>query len=73
VEKKRKGTKYVNSASSHVHMPPELLIPLNLPVDVLRVFYLFPSLMYRIESLLLASQLRSEIGYMDSHISSFLV
>ncbi|KAK3162796.1 hypothetical protein QOZ80_1BG0093880 [Eleusine coracana subsp. coracana] len=73
VEKKRKGTSNVNRANNHVHMPPELLIPLDLPVDILRAFYLFPSLMYRIESLLLASQLRSEIGYMDSDISSSLI
>ncbi|CAL5041650.1 unnamed protein product [Urochloa decumbens] len=56
-----------------VHMPPELLIPLDLRVDALRVFYLFPSLMYRIESLMLASQLRSEIAYTDSDISSILI
>jgi endoribonuclease Dicer len=62
-----------NRANSLVHMPPELLIPLDLPADVLRVFYLFPSLMYRIESLMLASQLRSEIAYTGSDISSFLV
>ncbi|RCV28682.1 hypothetical protein SETIT_5G422300v2 [Setaria italica] len=62
-----------NRANSLVHMPPELLIPLDLPVDVLRVFYLFPSLMYRIESLMLASQLRSEIAYTGSDISSFLI
>jgi len=62
-----------NRANSLVHMPPELLIPLDLPVDVLRVFYLFPSLMHRLESLMLASQLRSEIAYTDSDISSFVV
>jgi len=62
-----------NRANSLVHMPPELLIPIDLPADVLRVFYLFPSLMYRIESLMLASQLRSEIAYTGSDISSFLV
>ncbi|CAO2167444.1 unnamed protein product [Urochloa humidicola] len=62
-----------NRANSLVHMPPELLIPLDLPVNVLRVFYLFPSLMYRIESLMLASQLRSEISYTGSDISSFLI
>lgn len=62
-----------NRTNSLVHMPPELLVPLDLPVDVLRVFYLFPSLMYRIESLMLASQLRTEIAYTDSDISSFLV
>ncbi|KAL6613967.1 hypothetical protein ACP70R_036237 [Stipagrostis hirtigluma subsp. patula] len=70
VEKKNKGTSYINS---RVHMPPELLIPLDLPVDILRAFYLFPSLMHRIESLMLASQLRSEIAYTDSDISSFLI
>ncbi|TVU36101.1 hypothetical protein EJB05_18017 [Eragrostis curvula] len=69
----KKTNEKANRANSHVHMPPELLIPLDLPVDILRVFYLFPSLMYRIESLLLASQLRSEIGYTDSDISSFLI
>ncbi|CAL4972547.1 unnamed protein product [Urochloa decumbens] len=62
-----------NRANSLVHMPPELLIPLDLPVDVLRVFYLFPSLMYRIESLMLASQLRSEIEHTGSDISSLLI
>ncbi|KAG2593731.1 hypothetical protein PVAP13_5NG012593 [Panicum virgatum] len=62
-----------NRANSLVHMPPELLIPIDLPADVLRVFYLFPSLMYRIESLMLASQLRSEIAYTGSDISSFLI
>ncbi|KAG2580123.1 hypothetical protein PVAP13_6NG318200 [Panicum virgatum] len=62
-----------NRANSLVHMPPELLIPLDLPADVLRVFYLFPSLMYRIESLMLASQLRSDIAYTGSDISSFLI
>nr|CAB3475177.1 unnamed protein product [Digitaria exilis] len=62
-----------NRTNSLVHMPPELLVPLDLPVDVLRVFYLFPSLMYRIESLMLASQLRTEIAYTDSDISSFLI
>ncbi|WVZ67722.1 hypothetical protein U9M48_016765 [Paspalum notatum var. saurae] len=62
-----------NRANSLVRMPPELLIPLNLPVDVLRVFYLFPSLMYRIESLMLANQLRNEIAYTDSDISNLLI
>ncbi|KAE8771418.1 endoribonuclease Dicer3a-like [Hordeum vulgare] len=56
-----------------VHMPPELLILLNLPEDILRAFYLVPSLMHRIETLMLASQLRSEISYEDSNISSFLI
>ncbi|XP_062207830.1 endoribonuclease Dicer homolog 3a isoform X2 [Phragmites australis] len=73
VGKKNNGASYVNRVNNRVHMPPELLIPLDLPVDILRAFYLFPSLMYRIESLMLASQLRNEIAYMDSDISSFLI
>ncbi|KAI5002326.1 hypothetical protein ZWY2020_026976 [Hordeum vulgare] len=67
------GTSPVNKTDSCVHMPPELLILLNLPEDILRAFYLFPSLMHRIETLMLASQLRSEISYEDSNISSFLI
>ncbi|KAM0863296.1 hypothetical protein ACQ4PT_044679 [Festuca glaucescens] len=66
-------TSHVNNGDSCVHMPPELLIPLNLSEDILRAFYLFPSLMHRIETLMLASQLRSEISYDDSNISSFLI
>uniref|UniRef100_A0A0E0FXC3 Uncharacterized protein n=1 Tax=Oryza nivara TaxID=4536 RepID=A0A0E0FXC3_ORYNI len=73
VENMSNGTPVVNKTSNRVHMPPELLIPLDLPVEILRSFYLFPALMYRIESLTLASQLRSEIGYSDSNISSFLI
>ncbi|KAG8078817.1 hypothetical protein GUJ93_ZPchr0007g6168 [Zizania palustris] len=76
VEKNQKinnGTSVVNTTNNRVHMPPELLIPLDLPVDILRSFYLFPALMYRIESLMLSSQLRSEIAYDDSNISSFLI
>uniref|UniRef100_A0ACD5XC55 Uncharacterized protein n=1 Tax=Avena sativa TaxID=4498 RepID=A0ACD5XC55_AVESA len=69
-EKKNGG---MNNAKSHVHMPPELLIPLNLSENILRAFYLFPSLMHRIETLMLASQLRSEISYDGSNISSFLI
>ncbi|XP_044974254.1 endoribonuclease Dicer homolog 3a-like [Hordeum vulgare subsp. vulgare] len=67
------GTSPVNKTDSCVHMPPELLILLNLPEDILRAFYLVPSLMHRIETLMLASQLRSEISYEDSNISSFLI
>ncbi|XP_047049658.1 endoribonuclease Dicer homolog 3a-like [Lolium rigidum] len=66
-------TSHVNTGDSCVHMPPELLIPLHLSEDILRAFYLFPSLMHRIETLMLASQLRSEISYDDSNISSFLI
>ncbi|PNT71104.1 hypothetical protein BRADI_2g23187v3 [Brachypodium distachyon] len=71
-ENKNNGTTDVIKVNNRVHMPPELLIPLNLPEDILRAFYLFPSLMYRMETLMLASQLRSEVAY-DSNISSFLI
>ncbi|PNY04416.1 endoribonuclease dicer 3a-like protein, partial [Trifolium pratense] len=50
----------------HVHIPPELLCLLNIKRDVYKSMYLLPSLMYRIESLMLSSQLRAEInGHTD--------
>ncbi|CAM0884261.1 unnamed protein product [Alopecurus aequalis] len=69
-EKKNGG---INKTNPCVHMPPELLIPLNLSEEIFRAFYLFPSLMHRIETLMLASQLKGEISYDDSNISSFLI
>ncbi|XP_058760418.1 endoribonuclease Dicer homolog 3a-like [Vicia villosa] len=54
-------------APMHVHMPPELLCLLDVKRDVLKSMYLLPSLMYRIESLMLSSQLRAEInGHPDN-------
>ncbi|KAK7410183.1 hypothetical protein VNO78_00768 [Psophocarpus tetragonolobus] len=53
---------------AHVHIPPELLCILDVKRDVLRSLYLLPSLMYRIESLMLSSQLREEI---DGQTSKF--
>ncbi|XP_007012461.2 PREDICTED: endoribonuclease Dicer homolog 3 [Theobroma cacao] len=52
---------------NHVHMPPELLLVLDVPIDVLKAFYLLPSLMHRLESLMLASQLREEINFHSSN------
>lgn len=52
----------------HVHIPPELLYILDVKRDVLKSLYLLPSLMYRIESLMLSSQLREEI---DGQTSKF--
>ncbi|KAK7363560.1 hypothetical protein VNO77_05706 [Canavalia gladiata] len=46
---------------AHVHIPPELLFILDVERDVLKSLYLLPSLMYRIESLMLSSQLREDI------------
>ncbi|XP_018503569.2 endoribonuclease Dicer homolog 3a isoform X1 [Pyrus x bretschneideri] len=52
----------------YAHMPPELLVTIGVPRDVLKSCYLLPSLIHRLESLMLASQLREEINY---HCSSF--
>ncbi|MCH82405.1 endoribonuclease dicer 3a-like, partial [Trifolium medium] len=50
----------------HVHIPAELLCLLDIKRDVYKSMYLLPSLMYRIESLMLSSQLRAEInGHTD--------
>ncbi|TKY74839.1 Endoribonuclease Dicer-like 3a [Spatholobus suberectus] len=53
---------------AHVHVPPELLYFLDVKRDVLKSLYLLPSLMYRIECLMLSSQLREEI---DGQTSKF--
>ncbi|XP_077233980.1 dicer-like 3 [Tasmannia lanceolata] len=65
----------VQKPQAHVHMPPELLVGVGISINVLKSFYLLPSLMHRLESLLLASQLREEIAYHPSncHISSLLI
>ncbi|KAJ4764395.1 Protein Dicer [Rhynchospora pubera] len=61
--KKHKKLGATKKPEAHAHMPPELLIHIDIPVDVLKSFYLLPSMMYRIESLMLASELRSKVGY----------
>ena len=65
----------IEKPRQHVHMPPELLVSVDVRIDVLKSFYLLPSLMHRLESLMLASQLREEITCYSSnfHISSSLV
>lgn len=60
---------------TYVHIPPELLVSIEVTTDILKAFYLLPSVMHRLESLMLASQLRKDIAS-DSHnfhISSSLV
>ncbi|XP_074265288.1 endoribonuclease Dicer homolog 3-like [Silene latifolia] len=47
---------------NHVHMPPELVVSIDVPLSVLRAFYLIPSVMHRLECLMLAGQFREEIG-----------
>lgn len=75
-KKKKDGNKASDEKQrNYVHMPPELLVSIDVRIDVLRSFYLLPSLMHRVESLMLASQLREEISRHcgDLHISSSLV
>ncbi|KAA8546198.1 hypothetical protein F0562_003063 [Nyssa sinensis] len=75
-KKLRVGDKMgIEKSQQHVHMPPELLVSVDVPIDVLRSFYLLPSLMHRLESLIFASQLREEITCHSGnfHISSSLI
>ncbi|XP_044463559.1 endoribonuclease Dicer homolog 3-like [Mangifera indica] len=60
-------------AQIHIHMPSELLITVDVPINVIKSFYLLPSLMQRLESLMLASQLRDEIDCSSLHIPSSLI
>ncbi|XP_073142533.1 endoribonuclease Dicer homolog 3-like isoform X5 [Henckelia pumila] len=50
-------------SSQPERIPPELLIGTDLRTDAMKSFYLLPSLMHRMESLMLASQLRQEIAH----------
>ncbi|XP_023638559.1 endoribonuclease Dicer homolog 3 isoform X3 [Capsella rubella] len=54
----------------HAHLPPELLLRIDVPRAVVKSIYLLPSVMYRLESLMLASQLREEI---DCSINNFSI
>ncbi|XP_020549446.1 endoribonuclease Dicer homolog 3a isoform X2 [Sesamum indicum] len=67
--------KVVGKPQQHAHMPPELLVSTDIRTDVLKPFYLLPSLMHRMESLMLSSQLREEISSRAGHfeISSSLI
>uniref|UniRef100_K4AJR2 Uncharacterized protein n=1 Tax=Setaria italica TaxID=4555 RepID=K4AJR2_SETIT len=56
----------------HARVPPELLIHIDVTTDILKSFYLLPSVMHRLQSLMLASQLRSDIGC-TQHIPSSLI
>ncbi|XP_056166664.1 endoribonuclease Dicer homolog 3 isoform X3 [Syzygium oleosum] len=79
VEKGRKSKAsqpgYVEKPLNHVYMPPELLLTLDVPVYAMKAFYLLPSLLHRLESLMLASQLRAEINCQigNFHIPSSLI
>lgn len=62
----------VEKEQIHARVPPELLIHIDVTIDILKSFYLLPSVMHRLQSLMLASQLRSDIGY-TQRITSCLV
>ncbi|CAL4933981.1 unnamed protein product [Urochloa decumbens] len=57
----------------HARVPPELLIHIDVTTDILKSFYLLPSVMHRLQSLMLASQLRSDIGYTQRIPSSLIL
>lgn len=59
----------------NARIPPELLVVIDARLDDVKSFYLLPSLMQRLESLMLASQLRQQITShsTDIHVSSSLV
>ncbi|KAM6559383.1 hypothetical protein CsatA_028622 [Cannabis sativa] len=73
----KKSKNGVSKPQMHAHMPPELLMTIDIPRSVIKSLYLIPSLMHRLESLMLASQLRKEIDFrtsdMSSRISSSLI
>ncbi|KAM0865318.1 hypothetical protein ACQ4PT_043361 [Festuca glaucescens] len=56
----------------HARVPPELLIHIDVTIEILKSFYLLPSVMHRLQSLMLASQLRRDIGY-TQHIPNHLI
>lgn len=58
-----------------VRMPPELLVFVDVGLSVLKSVYLLPSIVHRLESLMLASQLKEEINSdcRNFQISSSLV
>ncbi|KAJ7958428.1 Endoribonuclease dicer-like protein [Quillaja saponaria] len=56
----------VKKPQMHVHIPPELLLTFDVQKDVLKSSYLLPSLMHRMETLILAAQLREDIGRQTS-------
>ncbi|CAA7048554.1 unnamed protein product [Microthlaspi erraticum] len=54
----------------HAHLPPELLVRIDVSRAVVKSIYLLPSVMHRLESLMLATQLREEI---DCSIDNFSI
>ncbi|CAD6212969.1 unnamed protein product [Miscanthus lutarioriparius] len=63
----------VEKEQIHARVPPELLIHIDVTTDILKSFYLLPSVMHRVQSLMLASQLRSDISYTQRIPSSLIL
>ncbi|PIA43114.1 hypothetical protein AQUCO_02000511v1 [Aquilegia coerulea] len=74
-KRKTEGGTVTEKPLAFVHMPAELLVSVDVSIDVLKSFYLLPSLMHRLESLMLAVQLRDEIScsFNFGYISSSLI
>ncbi|KAH0922625.1 hypothetical protein HID58_022643, partial [Brassica napus] len=72
IEKKEPNVSNVRKTKPniHAHLPPELLVRIDVPRSVTKSIYLLPSVMHRLESLMLASQLREEI---DCSIDNFSI
>lgn len=62
----------VEKEQIHARVPPELLIHIDVATDILKSFYLLPSVMHRVQSLMLTSQLRSNISYIQRIPSSLV-
>ncbi|KAJ3678564.1 hypothetical protein LUZ60_002367 [Juncus effusus] len=71
--KKHKKCAPTKKPEAHAHMPPELLVRIDVSTDIYKSFYLIPSVMHRIESLMLASQLRENVGYNTHRVPTFLI
>ncbi|KAK4785139.1 hypothetical protein SAY86_001828 [Trapa natans] len=63
------GGPITKKPADHAFIPPELLYILDVPITVLSSCYLLPSLLHRLESLMLASQLRGEINYQANNVN----
>ncbi|KAF5204124.1 Dicer-like, partial [Thalictrum thalictroides] len=48
LSKAKKDCVATEKPRAHVYMPPELLVPVEVPIGVLKSFYLLPSLMHRL-------------------------
>ncbi|KAL8499337.1 hypothetical protein ACS0TY_022353 [Phlomoides rotata] len=74
-KKRGVGKNVVEKPLYRAHIPPELLVGTDITTYILKSFYLLPSIMHRLESLMLASQLKEEISHHAGYcnISSSLI